>query len=162
MTTIFAIYFDSECAPGFYQTNGSCEVCIQLTATPYAINLIDGDTKTCQQITSDTKNDTQTNPPFDLGINNPCVLTVNQVFTLSVTMETLATCDDLRNVLYLGRPPPISDQLSLCDITNEKQSGEKRLCVMRCECRLPGDQCSIKFRTGVQESKVVICEITAS
>ena len=125
------------------------------------MNLIDGDTKTCLQITSDTKNDTDS-PRFELGINNPCILTVNQVFTLSVTLETLATCDDLRNVLYLEKPPSISDQLSFCDITNEKQSGDKRLCVMRCECRLPGDQCSIKFHTGFHESKVNICEITAS
>ena len=55
------------------------------------------------------------------SIINPCMLTVNQV-------ETLATCDDLRNVLYLGRPPSVNDQLRFCDITSENQSEDRRLC----------------------------------
>ena len=95
-------------------------------------------------------------------MNLQCSTIVNNIITLSVTTETQATCDDLRNILYIWRPKSVPDQFSLCDIISENQSGDKRQCVMTCKCGPPADQCFFKFHTGFHESHINICEITAS
>ena len=120
------------------------------------MDLIDGDTNTCLPITSHTIG--RATPQYDLGINSMCAFT-GQVVTLSVTMGIMATCNDLRNILYLGNP---SDHFSMCDINSESQSGDKRQCVMRCECGVSADQCCFKIYTGFHRHNINICEITAS
>ena len=95
-------------------------------------------------------------------MNLRCSTIVNNVITLSLTIDTQATCDDLRNILYIGRPRSVPDQFSFCDIISENQSGDKRQCVMTCKCGPPADQCFFKFHTGPYEATVKICEITAS
>ena len=118
------------------------------------MDLIDGDTNTCLPVTSHTMG--RATPHYDLGINSICALT-GQVITLSVTMEMMATCHDLRNILYMGKP---SHQFSMCDITSESQSRDKRQCDMRCDCGMSADQCSFKIYTGFNRHIINICEIT--
>ena len=57
-------------------------------------------------------------------MNLPCAIVVNNVITLSVTFETQATCNDLRNILFIGRPPSVNDRLDFCDIISEKETGD--------------------------------------
>ena len=130
-----------------------------MTATPDGIDLIDDDNKTCLSIASPTKE--KSTPQFDLGINLPCTTIVNNVITLSVIIETQATCDDLRNILFIGRPPSVRDQLDFCDIINEKETLDKTMC-HDIKCGPPADQCFFKFYTGFHESHINICEIVAS
>ena len=95
-------------------------------------------------------------------MNLPCAYIVNNVITLSVTIEDQATCDDLRNIIFIGRPRSVKDRIDYCDIISEKKTGNKRLCVMSCECGPPADQCYFKFHTSTYKSTVNICEVSAS
>ena len=79
-----------------------------------------------------------------------------------MTIEDQATCDDLRNIIFIGRPPSSSDRIDYCDIISEKKERDKKLCIMSCECGPPADQCYFKFHAGTYESTVNICEVSAS
>ena len=76
-----------------------------------------------------------------------------------MTIETQATCDDLRNILFIGRPPSVNDRLDFCDIISEKETGDKRQYVMTCKCGPPADQCFFKFHTGFHEAHVNIWKL---
>ena len=125
------------------------------------MDLIDGNTNTCLQITSHTMG--RATSQLSLDISNMCMFKSN-VITLAVTMETMATCHDLRNILYMGRPAQgwLTDQFTMCDIMSDNQSGNRRQCVMKCECSFSADQCSFKIYTGFHRHTIIICEITAS
>ena len=120
------------------------------------MDLIDGDTNTCLPITSHKIG--RATPRYDLSINSMCAFT-GQVITLSVTMETMATCTDLRNIMYMRKP---THYFSMCDIISESHSGDKRQCDMRCDCGMSADQCCFKIYTGFNRHVINICEITAS
>ena len=122
-------------------------------------NLIDGDTSTCSQVPFVAGTVSR---HYELGIHSNCT---RSEISVSVSMETSATCDDLRDTVYMEKPlsgcNDVSTQYGVCDVINENQAVGKGVCEMRCKCDDAAEQCLIHIFSGITPKDISICEITA-
>ena len=155
---ISSFYF-SVCAFGLYENGSTCSPCLKLISGSGGENLIDGDTSTCSQVPflSGT-----VSHHYELGIHSNCT---QPEISVSVSVETSATCDDLRDTVYMEIPlsgcNDVNTQYGVCDVINENQIDGQRVCAMRCKCAESADQCMIHIFSGITPKDISICEITA-
>ena len=101
-------------------------------------------------------------PEYQLGINGNCTSNLS----LMVTIESSASCTDLRSVLFTEKPRSgcndVNNHFNVCDVTNEIQSGKQKECFVKCKCDESANQCVLHIVSGIIRGTVNICEIMKS
>ena len=145
------------CFPGYYKSDLTCLPCLSFISGSSGEVLIDRDTNTCAAVPVPKIDGAM--PQYQLGINGNCTSDLS----LMVTTETSESCADLRSVLFTEKPrsgcSDVNNHFSLCDVTNEIQSGKQKECFMKCKCAESANQCVLHIVSGLIRKAVNICEI---
>ena len=144
---------------GLFENGSSCSPCLKLISGSGGENLIDGDTNNCSPVPFLQGTVSR---HYELGIHSNCT---RSEISVSISMETSATCAELRDAIFLEKPRSDcvddSPHYGVCDVINENQADGKRVCEMRCKCAESADQCLIHIFSGITSKDISICEITA-
>ena len=153
------IFYFSVCAFGFYEDGSTCLPCVNLISGSDGENLIDGDTNTCSSVSFGGR---KAVIDHTLGVYGNCT---EPEINVRVTMEISATCDELRDAVFMDEPSSgcnyDSSQYVACDVISENQSNGKRVCSLSCKCAESADQCLISIISGMVLTDLRICEIKA-
>ena len=138
---------------GYCEIGTTCQPCLSFISGSGGEVLIDRDTNTCAAVPV----------PKIEGAVPRYQLSIISNINLMVTMETSASCADLRSVLFTEKPrsgcSDVNNHFSVCDVTNEIQSGEQKQCTMKCKCAESTNQCVLHIVSGLIRKAVNICEI---
>ena len=150
------------CALGHFINGSRCLPCLRHVSGSGGEKLIDGNTSSCMVVPQKTYGP---NLLHVLSLHGNC--TTESDVTLDVTMETTATCNDLRSVLVMAKPGSecniFGDHFNVCDVLNTNQLGGKNVCSLECKCADSAEQCLIHVYSGldITTPDLSICEITS-